>query len=214
MVISIYKPPEDGKTWAEQKCGDICDVISYEYEKYFNGVGTFTLELPVNTRFRAELLVNRVLVTDSGDALIIRYIQTTLERIKLTGYDLNGLLCDRVTLGTDEGGYDPCEGSTEYCVKYYVSNNLVSSIVPQRNLPRFDIAGNTLDRGIAADHAYPRYQNLQELVTELCAPAKLGWRVTIDTKSAGDKPVFLFDVYEQTDRSVNQRFPLLLFPKM
>lgn len=204
MVISIYKPPEDGKTWAEQKCGDICDVISYEYEKYFNGVGTFTLELPVNTRFRAELLVNRVLVTDSGDALIIRYIQTTLERIKVTGYDLNGLLCDRVTLGTDEGGYDPCEGSTEYCVKYYVSNNLVSSAVPQRNLPRFDIVGNALDRGIAADHAYPRYQNLQELVTEMCAPAKLGWRVSIDTKSAGDKPVFLFDVYEQTDRSVNQ----------
>lgn len=204
MVISIYKPPEDGKTWAEQKCGDICDVISYEYEKYFNGVGTFTLELPVNTRFRAELLVNRVLVTDSGDALIIRYIQTTLERIKVTGYDLNGLLCDRVTLGTDEGGYDPCEGSTEYCVKYYVSNNLVSSAVPQRNLPRFDIVGNALDRGIAADHAYPRYQNLQELVTEMCAPAKLGWRVSIDTKSTGDKPVFLFDVYEQTDRSVNQ----------
>ena len=35
MVISIYKPPEDGKTWAEQKCGDICDVISYEYEKSY-----------------------------------------------------------------------------------------------------------------------------------------------------------------------------------
>ena len=92
MVISIFKPPEDGKTWAEQKAGDICDATSYEYEKYFNGVGTFTLELPVNTRFREELQVNRFLVTDSGDALVVRDIQTTLDKVKVTGYDLNGLL--------------------------------------------------------------------------------------------------------------------------
>ena len=203
MVISIFKPPEDGKTWAEQKTGDICDCISYEYEKIFNGVGTFTAEVPVNTRFRDELLVNRFLVTDSGDALIIKNIQTTLEKIKITGYDLNGLLCDRVTLGTDDSGYDPASGTTEACVKYYVRNNLSESSVAERNLPRFGVA-ESLGRGVTDDHAYPRYQNLQEIVTEMCGAAGLGWRVSIDSKSGGDKPIFVFDVYEQTDRSANQ----------
>ena len=204
MVISIFKPPEDGKTWAEQKTGDICDTLSYEYEKYFNGVGTFSLELPVSTRFRDELLVNRFLVTDSGDELIIKNIQTTLDKIKITGYDLNGLLCDRITLGTDDGGYDPMIGSTEAVVKYYVSNNLVASDIQERNLPRFGVAANTLDRGTADDRAYPRYQNVQELITEICGAANLGWRVSINSKAGTTQPVFVFDVYEQTDRTVNQ----------
>ncbi len=205
MVISIFKPPEEGKIWAEHKTGDICDCLSYEYEKYFNGVGTFTLELPVNTRFRAELLVNRILVTDSGDALIIKNILTTLDKIKVTGYDLNGLLCDRVTLGTASDGYDPHAGSTEACVKYYVRNNLAESEVAQRNLPRFEVVSSTLDRGVAADHAQPRYQNLQELVTEMCGAAKLGWRVYINPKGgSADTPVCLFDVAEQVDRSAGQ----------
>ncbi len=204
MVISIFKPPEDGKTWAEQKAGDICDAISYEYEKYFNGVGTFTLELPVNTRFRDELAVNRFLVTDSGDALMIKDIQTTLDRVKVTGYDLNGLLCDRITLGTDETGYDPYDGSTEACVKYYVSSNLAASSIPARNLPRFGVADNTLDRGTAEDHAYPRYQNLQELVTELCEAAGLGWRVSLNKNAGVADPLLVFDVAEQTDRTAGQ----------
>lgn len=203
MVISIFKPPEDGKTWAEQKVGDICDCTSYEYEKYFNGAGTFTAEVPVNTRFRSELLVNRFLVTDSGDALIIKNIQTTLEKIKLTGYDLNGLLCDRVILGTDEDGRDPHDGSTEECVKYYVRSNMVDSAVPERNLPRFDVTANS-GRGTADDSAYPRYQNLQELVTELCGAAKLGWRVSINKNASLNEPIFLFDVAEQVDRSASQ----------
>lgn len=204
MVISIFKPPEDGKTWAEQKAGDICDATSYEYEKYFNGVGTFTLELPVNTRFREELRVNRFLVTDSGDALVVRDIQTTLDKVKVTGYDLNGLLCDRITLGTDESGYDPYDGSTEACVKYYVSGNLAASGIPGRNLPRFGVVPNTLDRGTPEDHAYPRYQNLQELVTELCGAAGLGWRVSLNRRGGITDPVFLFDVAEQTDRTSGQ----------
>ena len=203
MVISIFKPPEDGKTWAEQKVGDICDCTSYEYEKYFNGAGTFTAEVPVNTRFHSELLVNRFLVTDSGDALIIKNIQTTLEKIKLTGYDLNGLLCDRVILGTDEDGRDPHDGSTEECVKYYVRSNMVDSAVPERNLPRFDVTANS-GRGTADDSAYPRYQNLQELVTELCGAAKLGWRVSINKNASLNEPIFLLDVAEQVDRSVSQ----------
>lgn len=210
MVISIFTVPEENKKWYECKTGDICDCISYEYEKYFNGVGTFTIELPVTTNFREAIQVNSILVTDTGDALIVKDIKTTLDKITVTGYDLNGLLCDRITMaGTDESGeynsdgYDEQEGTTEAIVKHYVSYNMVSSAVAERNLPRFAVADNK-DRGVSGDHAYPRYQNLQELVTEICGGANLGWRVSADMSSTTSKSIFTFDIAEQVDRSVNQ----------
>lgn len=204
MVISIFKLPEDGKTWAEQKTGDICDCISLEYEKFFNGVGTFTAELPVSTRFRDKLEVNSVLMIDSGDALIVKNIKTMLDKITLTGYDLNGLLCDRLTLTDKEDGYDTQTGASETIIKHFVSANLVScELDPNRNLPRFGIAEDK-GRGLPGDNAMPRLQNVQELVTEICGAAKLGWRISVDGSAGNDKPIFVFDVAEQVDRSVNQ----------
>ena len=204
MVISIFKLPEEGKTWAEQKTGDICDCISLEYEKFFNGVGTFTAELPVSTRFRDKLEVNSVLMLDSGDALIVKNIKTTLDKITLTGYDLNGLLCDRLTLTDKEDGCDTQAGASETIIKHFVSVNLVNcELDPNRNLPRFGIAEDK-GRGLPGDNAMPRLQNVQELVTEICGAAKLGWRISVDGNAGNDKPIFVFDVAEQTDRSVNQ----------
>lgn len=206
MVISIFTPPEEDKDWNECKTGDICDCLTFEYEKYFNGAGTFTLELPITTRFRDMVVVGSVLVTSDGDALIVKNIQTTLDKVKVTGYDLNGLLTDRITMPTDEDGTDPVEGSTEYCVKHYVSFNLEACDKDEnRNLPRFAVAENQ-DRGLPADHNMPRLQNLHDVVTEMCGAAKLGWRVSIDSAGASGSgnPVFVFDVAEQVDRSVNQ----------
>lgn len=206
-MIGIYTLPEEGKTWAECKVGDVTDSISFEYERYFNGVGTFTLEIPINSRFRGEIGVNSVLVTADGDALMVRNIQTTVDKAKITGYDLNGLLYDRVTLSdeTSADGSDAFSGTTEACVKHYVAANLCESTVTERNLPRFAVAPD-LGRGTADDHALPRLQNVGELVTELCAAAGLGWRVSVDL-SAGvgrTNPVFVFDVAAQVDRSAGQ----------
>lgn len=206
-MIGIYTLPEDGKTWAECKVGDVTDSISFEYERYFNGVGTFTLEIPINSRFRGEIGVNSVLVTADGDALMVRNIQTTVDKAKITGYDLNGLLYDRVTLSdeTSADGSDAFSGTTEACVKHYVAANLCESSVTERNLPRFAVAPD-LGRGTADDHALPRLQNVGELVTELCGAAGLGWRVSVDL-SAGvgrTNPVFVFDVAAQVDRSAGQ----------
>lgn len=204
MVISIFKLPEEGKTWAEQKTGDICDCIFLEYEKFFNGVGTFTAELPVSTRFRDKLEVNSVLMLDSGDAIIVKNIKTTLDKITLTGYDLNGLLCDRLTLTDKEDGCDTQAGASETIIKHFVSANLVNcELDPNRNLPRFGIAEDK-GRGLPSDNAMPRLQNVQELVTEICGAAKLGWRISVDGSAGNDKPIFVFDVAEQVDRSVNQ----------
>ncbi|MGN1339873.1 MAG: hypothetical protein ACI4WS_06240, partial [Oscillospiraceae bacterium] len=204
MVISIFTPPEEGKEWNECKTGDICDCLTFEYEKHFNGVGTFTMELPVSTRFRDKVVVGAVLVTSDGDALIVKNIQTTLDKVKVTGYDLNGLLADRIILATDTDGTAPVEGTTEYCVKYYVLNNLYACEQDaNRNLPRFAVAENK-DRGDPNDNNMPRYAKLNDVVTEMCGAAKLGWRVSLGENAGSGNPVFVFDVAEQVDRSVNQ----------
>lgn len=211
MVISIFTLPQEGKTWAECKTGDICDCLTYEYEKHWNGAGTFTIELPISSRFRSMVEVNSVLVTDSGDALIVKNIQTTLDKVKITGYDLNGLLYDRLTMysGDDpeNDGSDECKGTTEYCVKHYVSYNLAACDKDAgRNLPRFGVTEN-LDRGDPDDSHMPRLQNVHDVVTEMCGAAGLGWRIYINENIFSgdtDSPIFLFDVAEQTDRSVNQ----------
>lgn len=207
MVVSIYTLPEEGKLWTECKTGDIADCISYEYEKFFNGVGTFTMELPINTRFGGSIGKNTVLVTNGGDELIVKNIRTTADKITLTGYDLNGILLDRVTLYSGSGGtdnFDPFDGSTEACVKHYVACNFVSSAVAERNLPRFGVAENTLDRGVADDHAMPRLEVVAELVTEMCGTAGLGWRVSINRSAGLTGDIFVFDVAERVDRTVNQ----------
>ncbi len=177
MIISIFTPPENGKSWAECKTGDICDCLTYEYEKFFCGAGTFTIELPVNSRFRDRIMNNSILVTDSGDALIVKNIQTTLDKVKITGYDLNGLLCDRLTMysGDEENsdGSDQCAGSTEYCVKHYVGYNLaVCDKDSNRDLPRFGVAEN-LDRGDPDDHALPRLRTFRSWFPR-CA-GRLSW---------------------------------------
>ena len=206
MVVSIYTLPEEGKLWTECKTGDITDCISYEYEKFFNGVGTFTMELPINTRFGGRIGKNTVLVTDDGDELIVKNIKTTADKITLTGYDLNGILLDRLTVpkGGGSDGFDLCEGSTEACVKHYVEDNFVSSVVAERNLPRFGVAENTLDRGVADDHAMPRLEVVADIVTEMCGAAGLGWRVSINRSAGLLGDIFVFDVAEQVDRTVNQ----------
>lgn len=75
-----------------------------------------------------------MLMLDSGDALIVKNIKTTLDKITLTGYDLNGLLCDRLTLTDKEDGYDTQAGASETIIKHFVSSNLVScELDPNRN---------------------------------------------------------------------------------
>lgn len=209
FIVSIYDPPESGKAWSACKTGDIADAITYEYEKYFNGAGTFTLEIPINSLFREKIAVNSILVTNSGDELIVKNIQTMLKTVKITGYDLNGLLCDRLTLysgsDTDSDGSDIFSGTTETCVKHYVAFNLADCTVDEnRNFPRFGVADDQ-GRGTANDHNNPRLQSVHDVVCEMCAAAKLGWRVQISDKSSDStKPLLIFDVAEQVDKSANQ----------
>ncbi len=209
MVLQIFRPPCNNELLQDCKLGDINDAISLEYEKYFCGVGTFTLELSPASPFAGAVGVNSLIYYREDDMCwIVKNTKTTAEKMTVTGYDLNGLLLDRLTLPTEDGeagteGKDAVSGSTEACVKHFVEYNLISSPMPERNIARLTAAEN-MDRGIAADSYLASKECLEDVVRTMCGGADLGYRIRLDIMQSTSEPIFIFDVMEQCDRSADQ----------
>ncbi len=209
MVIQIYGVPEEQITLRELKKGDINDAISLEYELFFCGVGTFTLELPLTTPFAAELVENNLLYLREDDVcFIIKNVKRTSDKITVVGYDLNGMLLDRLTMERDSGvegteGKDCISGSTEACVKHFVAYNMISSPDNFRNYPRLAVAED-LGRGIESDSDLVGKECVEDVVRTLCEGAKLGYRVRLELHDSSTEPLLIFDVYEREDHTADQ----------
>lgn len=209
MVLQIFRPPGNDELLQDCKLGDINDAISLEYEKFFCGVGTFTLELSPASPFAGVIGVNSLIYYREDDICwVVKNIKTTAEKVTVTGYDLNGLLLDRLTLpteGVEAGteGKDAVSGSTEFCVKHFVEYNLISSPMPERNVARL-IAAENLDRGIAADSYLASKECLEDVVRTMCGGAGMGYRIRLDLTQSTTEPLLIFDVLEQCDRSADQ----------
>ncbi|MDE7194533.1 MAG: siphovirus ReqiPepy6 Gp37-like family protein [Oscillospiraceae bacterium] len=209
MVLQIFRPPGDNELLQDCKLGDINDAISLEYEKYFCGAGTFTLELSPASPFAGAIEVNSLIYCREDDICwVVKNIKTTAEKVTVTGYDLNGLLLDRLTLPTEDGeagteGKDAVSGSTEACVKHFVEYNLISSEMPERNIPRL-VSAENMDRGIAQDSYLASKECLEDVVRTMCGGAGLGYRIRLDLTQSNSEPIFIFDVLEQCDRSADQ----------
>lgn len=176
----------------------ITDVIEWSYEKKFCGVGTFELVLP--TVYSGIIFnLNEFLITD-GEAFIIKRVQSDEEHITISGYDLNGILIDRITVAKSEDGKDRVLGSTETIVKHFVDANCVSSEDTKRNFPGLVIAED-LERGIEDDAASPRYECVADVITDILSAQKMGWRISpVITGSYSESMVF--DVYKATNSTV------------
>lgn len=196
MVIQIYVPPEPEMELRELKMGDINDAISLEYELFFCGVGTFTLELPLTTPFAEQLLENNLLYLREDDVcFIIKNVKRTSDKITVVGYDLNGMLLDRLTMERDSGvegteGKDCISGTTETCVKHFVDYNMVNSADTFRNYARFAIAED-LGRGNAEDSDLVGKEILEDVVRTLCEGAELGYRVKLQLHDSETEPLLI-----------------------
>lgn len=209
MVIQIYGTPNDDQAIRDLKKGDINDALSFEYEPFFCGVGTFTLELPLTTPFATELVENNLLYIKDDDAgFIIKNVKRNNDKITVVGYDLNGMLLDRITMERDTGiegaeGKDCISGSTETCVKHFVEYNMISSPDNFRNYPRLAVAED-LGRGIANDSDLVGKECLEDVVRTLCEGAGLGYRIKLVMSESQTEPLLIFDVYEREDHTADQ----------
>ena len=209
MIIQIFRPPAEGETWQECKLGDINDVISFEYEPHFCGVGTFSLDIPITSAFAEVISVNTLLYSRlDGAMMVVKNILDNEQTLKITGYDLNCLLLDRLTMPRETGiagadGKDVFSGTTEACVKHFVEYNMICSEDGARNYPRLAIAED-MSRGIAEDSNLVGMECLEDVVRTMCEGAGLGYRINPVFNASATEPLLLFDVTEQTDCSADQ----------
>ncbi len=209
MLIQIFRPPNDGDKLMDCKLGDICDSLSLEYEDFFCGVGTFTLELPVNTVFADKISENVLLYCRDDDiCFIVKNILEAVDKLTITGYTLNGLLRDRLTMPRETGvagaeGKDCISGSTETCVKHFVDYNMISSDDGARNYPRFMVAEDKR-RGLVEDSNLVGMECVDDIVRSMCESAELGYRISLNIDSDTSDPLLIFDVNERVDRTANQ----------
>lgn len=176
----------------------ITDVIEWSYEKKFCGVGQFELVLPA-VYSGITFGLNEFLVAGK-EAFIIKRVQSDEEHITISGYDLNGILLDRITVAKSEDGKDKVSGSTETIVKHFVEVNCVDSEDTNRNFPGLVIAED-LERGIEDDAASPRFECVADVITEILSAQGMGWRISA-VESGNYSEAMVFDVYKTTNSIV------------
>lgn len=224
LTIQVFSPPtgsEEELGWRQLKVGDINDAISWECTKHFAGVGDFSLELPINSLYADKIKENTILYvyhdsdTRDGDGFIVKNIVHEADVYRITGYDLNGLLKDRLIVPPadssvqGEGGdmYAVVTGTTEACVKKYVTDNCIAPEDVNRIIPRFACAEDK-GRGLANDSNMERLSSLEDVVRRMvnADDVKMGYRVKMkhNTQTLAGA-LFEFDVYEMTDKSAEQQ---------
>ncbi len=213
MVLQLFSPPGEGVTLQSCKLGEICDAVSFEFEKFFCGAGTFTLEILANSSCAGKIEVNTLIYSREDDmCFITKNLKKTENTLKITGYDLNGMLLDRLTMPPLDNPDNPGEvddkdavsGSTETCVKHFVEYNMISSPENARNYPRFAVEEDK-GRGLADDRNYCGKECVEDVVRIMCEGAELGYRIRLDTgQQSAEKPLILFDVAERVDKSAGQ----------
>ena len=206
MVFGLYSAPTGtGMTWSDCKIGDINDATEWSYTKYFCGTGTFTLVIPRISSFADVIEVNTI-ITLEGEGFIVKNILKENDTLKITGYDLNGLLLDRITLYSGESeieGKDAVVGTTEFIAKHFVRYNLTECTDEDRIIPRLSVADNK-GRGTENDTAAPRLECVADVVADILAAADMGYRISLNTSDGTATPFFIFDVLEETDRTAGQ----------
>lgn len=205
MIFGIYKPPETAEDyWASLKIGDINDVVEWNYTRYFCGVGTFSMIIPRTSIFAYKITVGCLLVTPNGDdydGFIVKNIRCENDTLKITGYDLNGLLVDRITIAKTDDGKDAQSGATETIVKHYVAANCVEAEDAERNFPALVVAED-LARGNPNDAAAPRLSRVSDVIADILGAAGMGYRIYPEISQYEARLVF--ETYEAIDRTDEQ----------
>lgn len=213
MLFAIYTMPKStDRLWNGLRVGTICDAIEWDYTKRFCGAGTFSLTIPRTSLGAPQIEVGCMLALvnkdepDNSDkkyeGFIVKDILRKNDTIKITGYDLNGLLIDRITLAETEDGKDAQSGATETIVKHYVAANCAESADADRNFPGFETAPDR-GRGLVNDAASPRLSRVSDVVNDILGAAGMGYRIYPDFRRV-DKPAIVFEVYEEVNRTDEQ----------
>lgn len=206
MEIRIYEPVTAASP-VFVRVGITRVAVSAALTQHLRAPGDFTLTIPFEARYAAEMTVGRLVLIDRWFAGIIDAI--TLEAadqgqmLTVSGCDLKGIVAQRITIPPQATGvqgaqgYDAAAGTTETIIKHYIDANMVTTPLQlARSVPGLVIAPDQ-GRGIAADKYITRHDPLDTVLQDLCQASGLGYDIKPDFEAAH----YVFDVIQGVDRS-------------
>lgn len=165
--------------------GEIDNYESLQLTRRFYRPGEFEMHIQIGKQHTDQLLHDRVIYINNQPhkSGIIRYREITqddsgIETLIVRGPTLGGVLDQRVIV-TDN--YDRIRGPAETVMKHYITNHLISSIYPDRNIPVFSVAPNLL-RGMETPWQ-SRFEPLDQVMQEIAEWCDIGWLVRLNFQS-------------------------------
>ncbi|MYX18867.1 hypothetical protein GTY77_02075 [Streptomyces sp. SID8380] len=190
--------------------GEIDNYESLQLTRRFYRPGEFEMHIQIGKRHTDQLLHDRVIYINNQPhkSGIIRYREITqddsgIETLIVRGPTLGGVLDQRIIV-TDN--YDRIRGPAETVMKHYVTNHLISSIYPDRNIPVFSVAPNLL-RGKETPWQ-SRFEPLDHVMQEIAEWCDIGWLVRLNFQSKK----WVFDVLPGRNLTAGQNMlPRVIF---
>ena len=213
-MIRIYDRAELTALFATVK------YTSLQWTSRFYDIGSFEVHFPRGSEVEPYLVIGNYLTHGSKCGVILNVTYTSVD-VQVVGRDTNVFLKWRVVvppghyLGSEadsetqiEQAYDRIKGTGEAVMKHYVKNHITEPTAEERKMANVTIAENE-DRGISGEDGtvmqiawQSRFGSLAEEIKELALYNELGYDFIFDPS----KKKFIFDVYQGTDRTVNQSF--------
>lgn len=204
MKIELYQKTATGfeRIATTYKASDI-DFCETLFE-----TGEFNLRIPLEASY-TELFQKDVILLIDGDFWgVVSYTKRTADEggtmLEISGIDLkNHILKKRCVVPIDyttidgTAGYDVAAGSTEAVIKHFWENNITAPPTGARKMNLISIAPNQ-NRGIADDKYMARGNPLDELTSEVCEAANLGYTASIIENNV------VLDVLAGVDRTAEQ----------
>lgn len=145
--------------------GTITDETDFLYNNKFRDVGDFTFCMPANKIY--EGLANGTFIKFKKIYGIVRFFEIAADKITVRGYDLNGLLKQRVV---HPGEWS---GTPEQIVKNIVTENTTG----QRSFPMFLVADIADTTSPEITFILDKSAQLDTVVNSICEQYDLGYEI-------------------------------------
>lgn len=189
---------------------NLCRYLQFKRELY--GVGTFELQVSLNTKGILELCKIGNIIVINGDGKksgIIRGFTIEKSRgnsvVTINGHTGDGLTTQKIvvppTASQDSNalGWEKVSGNAETVIKHFINRNMYNAYDKNRNIENLIVAENT-----NFGKTFPwkaRYTNLAEELENICSYAQVGYSIYADIKNKK----WVFDILRGKDRTKSQQ---------
>lgn len=190
-----------------EKIGEINDYESLNFKRVWEDVGTFELKIPNDAQYAITLFEdNFVLIDEKRVGIITNYHIDENDKRTVKGYQLKGILRNRIILPPSHTTHDRRYAEAETVMKHYVDRHAVYPTDSARLIPNLVLKANQ-KRGNYLQ-VESRLKNLAEQLKEISLASGLGWDVYLDEHARQ----FVFDVQAGKNLTRNQQtYPPVVF---